>query len=54
VLCCAPGTGLAASASYYIHNEKPRLNWKLVVVEDLWMGNDGFVRAVNVRALGTM
>lgn len=23
-----------------VHNEKPRLNWKLAVIEDLLMGND--------------
>ena len=32
-----------------IHDEKPRLNWKLAVIEDLLMGNDGCVRAANVR-----
>ena len=32
-----------------IHDDKPRLNRKLAVIEDLLMGNDGFVRAANGR-----
>ena len=32
-----------------IHDDKPRLKWKLAIIEDLLMGNDGFVRAANVR-----
>jgi len=31
-----------------IHDEKPRLNWKLAVIEALLMGNDGFARTANV------
>ena len=32
-----------------IHNDKPRLKWKLAVIEELLPGNDGLVRAANVR-----
>ena len=32
-----------------VHNDKPRLNWKLVVIEELLTGNDGLVRAANIR-----
>ena len=33
----------------FIHDDKPRLNWKLAVIEELLMGNDGLVRAANIR-----
>ena len=32
-----------------IHNDGPRLHWKLSIVDSLIQGNDGLVRAVNVR-----
>ena len=32
-----------------IHDDKPRLNWKLAVIKELVEGNDGLVRAANVR-----
>ena len=32
-----------------IHNEGPRLYWKLAVVEELIVGGDGLVRAANIR-----
>jgi len=32
-----------------IHDECPRINWKLAVVEDLIPGNDGMVRSANIR-----
>ncbi|XP_061171676.1 uncharacterized protein LOC133181152 [Saccostrea echinata] len=32
-----------------IHEEKPRIMWKLAVVEELIQGRDGFVRAVTLR-----
>ena len=32
-----------------IHDDKPRLHWKLAIVEDLIKGNDGLVQAANVR-----
>ena len=32
-----------------IHDDKPRLYWKLAIVENLIKGNDGLVQAANVR-----
>ncbi|XP_062590223.1 uncharacterized protein LOC134251820 [Saccostrea cucullata] len=32
-----------------IHEEKPRIMWKLAVVEELIQGRDGFVRAATLR-----
>ena len=32
-----------------IHDDKPRLQWKLAVVEDLIKGNDGLIRAAHIR-----
>ena len=32
-----------------IHDNKPRLHWKLAIVEDLIKGNDGLVRGAHVR-----
>lgn len=32
-----------------IHDDKPRLQWKLAIVENLIKGNDGLVRAAHVR-----
>ena len=35
-----------------VHDEGPRINWKLAVVEELLPGRDGHVRAVNIRTKG--
>ena len=32
-----------------IHDEGPRINWRLAVVEELITGKDGLVRAANIR-----
>ena len=32
-----------------VHDDKPRLDWKLAVIEELLTGNDGLVRAANIR-----
>lgn len=32
-----------------MHDDSPRISWKLAVVEKLLRGNDGFVRAANIR-----
>ena len=32
-----------------IHDDGPRLHWRLAIVDSLIQGNDGLVRAVNVR-----
>lgn len=32
-----------------IHNENPRINWKMAVVESLVTGNDGMVRSAIIR-----
>jgi len=32
-----------------VHDDKARLHWKLAIVEDLIKGEDGFVRAANIR-----
>ncbi|XP_065918796.1 uncharacterized protein [Dysidea avara] len=32
-----------------VHDDSPRISWKLAVVEDLLRGNDGLVRAANIR-----
>ena len=32
-----------------VHDDQPRLTWKLAVVEDLIVGNDGLVRASHIR-----
>ena len=32
-----------------IHDDVPRINWRLAVIEKLIIGNDGLVRAANVR-----
>ena len=32
-----------------VHNDTPRTMWKLAVIEELIRGNDGLVRAANIR-----
>jgi len=32
-----------------LHNDKPRLDWKLGVIEELLTGNNGLVRAANIQ-----
>jgi len=32
-----------------VHNEGPRLDWRLAVVEKLIVGGDGLIRAANIR-----
>ena len=32
-----------------VHDDKPRNSWKLAIIEELIRGNDGLVRAVNIR-----
>ena len=32
-----------------IHDDAPRITWKLAVIEELLNGKDGLVRAANVR-----
>ena len=32
-----------------VHDDTPRINWKLAVVEELIVGNDGLVRAAHIR-----
>ena len=32
-----------------VHDECPRINWKLAVIEGLTTGNDGMVRSANIR-----
>ena len=32
-----------------VHDDAPRLHWKLAIVEELIKGNDGLVRAVRIR-----
>ena len=32
-----------------IHDDGPRLSWRLAVIEELLTGNDGLVRAANIR-----
>ena len=32
-----------------VHDDKPRVQWKLAVVEDLIEGGDGMVRAAHIR-----
>ena len=32
-----------------VHDDAPRISWKLAVVEELLRGNDGLVRAANIR-----
>jgi hypothetical protein len=32
-----------------IHDDSPRIKWKLAVIEDLITGNDGLIRAANLR-----
>ena len=34
-----------------IHDDIPRINWKLAVIEGLIIGNDGLVRAANIRTV---
>ena len=31
-----------------VHDDKPRIDWKLAVIEDVVRGNDGLVRAANI------
>jgi len=31
-----------------VHDECPRFNWKLAVIEGLTMGNDGMVCSANI------
>ena len=32
-----------------IHDDTPRITWKLAVIEELLKGKDGLVRAANIR-----
>ena len=32
-----------------VHNDTPRVTWKMAVIEELIRGNDGLVRAANIR-----
>ena len=32
-----------------VHDDSPRISWKLAVVDELLQGNDGLVRAANIR-----
>ena len=32
-----------------VHDDTPRINWQLAVIEDVIKGSDGLVRAVNIR-----
>ena len=32
-----------------IHDDGPRLHWRLGIIDNFIQGNDGLVRAVNVR-----
>ena len=32
-----------------IHDDKPHIDWRLAVIEDLIPGGDGLIRAANVR-----
>ena len=32
-----------------VHNDTPRINWRLAVIEDVITGHDGLIRAVNIR-----
>ena len=32
-----------------VHDDKPRNLWKLAIIEELIRGNDGLVRAANIR-----
>ena len=32
-----------------VHDDMPRINWHLAVVEDTISGEDGLVRAANIR-----
>ena len=32
-----------------IHDEKPRIDWRLAVIEDLIPGGDGLIRAASIR-----
>ena len=32
-----------------VHDDKPRNTWKLAVIEEIIRGNDGLVRAANIR-----
>ena len=32
-----------------IHDDTPRINWQLAVIEDVIKGSDGLIRAVNIR-----
>ena len=32
-----------------VHDDKPRYSWKLAIMEELNRGNDGLVRAANIR-----
>ena len=32
-----------------VHDDKPRNSWKLAIIEELIRGNDGLVRAANIR-----
>ena len=32
-----------------VHDDTPRVNWRLAVIEDVITGHDGLIRAVNIR-----
>ena len=36
---------------FLIHNDSPRISWRMAVIENLIKGNDGYVRAAEVRTM---
>ena len=32
-----------------VHDDTPRVKWRLAVIEDVLVGEDGLIRAVNIR-----
>ena len=32
-----------------VHDDSPRMNWRMAVIEELSVGGDGLVRAANIR-----
>jgi len=46
----APNTDTVKPGSVVlVHDDTPRINWRLAVVEDTIVGEDGLVRAANIR-----
>ena len=37
-----------------VHDDIPRINWQLAVIEDVIKGSDGLIRAVNIRTKSGM